>query len=338
MSTYLRRMLVPKEHLAPVISQIQANYTQQILIDMTNIGGVEYGIIKAISDKPLVAWVNRTLTTNIEDAPSAGTLLLARAYLYASDLDLKASITEDSTTVHGEGAFDELGWSAFTYTITDADGSTATVEVPVLVVDDVSPVITAAATATPTNAECLAGTWVPTATANDTGDGNITEDIVITYFQANGTTAIASLALFNTYLCNNGDGGLGGKVKFNVTDAAGNAATQVIQTVTAGADITPPVITLTATAVNIALADIAAWNETTNVASAVDDIDGDVKTDVMYTFHKFDGDVQGDAIASLADAKTWLGTAGHKVRVSYNVSDDHSNAATTKYCVYTSIE
>lgn len=337
MSTYLRRLLVPKNHLPAVINQVQENYAHQFMVDTTNIGGFDYGIIKAISSRPMVAWVHCNLATTYGDLPSENTMAAALKNLYASDLDLKATISENTETLHSAGEFSKYGWTTFTYTVVDANGVSATVDVPIFVADDVKPVITAEASITATNAECLAGTWVPIATAADACDGDLSENIVITYFQEDGSSQIPDLFGFNTYLFNYGDGAVG-KVKFNVTDAADNAAVEVVQTVTAGPDITPPVITLVATAVNIALADVATWDQTTNVASATDDVDGDIKfSGITYSFFKFNGDVRGDALATLSDAKTWLGTPGNKVEVVYNASDSHNNAAVTKTCVYTSV-
>lgn len=232
MSTYMRRILVPKDHLPAVTNYIREHFTSRFMVDSIKIGDADYGIVKAISSTPLVAWVPATaIATNIGDVPSAGTMLLAMQHFYASDLDLKATITEDTATTD----FDSHGWTTFTYTVTDAEGSVSTLDVPILVVDDVAPVIT-----------------------------------------------------------------------------------------------------LTATTADITVAAAATFNETTNVASATDIGDGNIKNNVIYTFHKFDGDVAGDSL-DLAGAKTWLGTEGHKVRVTYNVSDAALNAATTVHCVYTAI-
>lgn len=327
MSTYMRRILVPKDHLPVVANYIAEHFTRQFMIDTLCIGSTSYGVIKAISPTPLVAWVpNTAVATTIGDAPSAEVKALALRHLYASDLDLKAVITDNAASAD----YSAHGVTTFTYTVTDAEGVASTIAVPVLVVDDVIPIITAA-NATVDCSDLL--TWEPDGTAVDVGDGDLTGSLVVTYFQSNGTTALADLAAFRAYAVTNPTA----KVKYNVKDAAGNAATQVVQTITRGADDIAPVITLTATAVNIALADVAAWNETTNVASATDNVDGNIKNNVMYTFHKFDGDVQGDSLDNLAGAKTWLGTAGHKVRVTYTVSDVAFNPAPTVYCVYTAV-
>ena len=321
----MRRILVPKDHLPAVTNYIREHFTSRFMVDSIKIGDADYGIVKAISSTPLVAWVPATaIATNIGDVPSAGTMLLAMQHFYASDLDLKATITEDTATTD----FDSHGWTTFTYTVTDAEGSVSTLDVPILVVDDVAPVITAANATV--NCSALS-TWEPTGTAADVGDGDITEDLVITYFQSNGTTALADIAAWRAYA----DVNATSKIKYNVSDAAGNAATQVIQTITTTDDVAP-VITLTAMTADITVAAAATFNETTNVASATDNRDGNVKNNVMYTFHKFDGDVAGDSL-NLAGAKTWLGTEGHKVRVTYNVSDAALNAATTVHCVYTAI-
>lgn len=228
MATYLRRMLVPMEYLAEVVNQIKENYTQQLMVDTITVGGKTYGVVKAVSDKPLVAWVNTTLATTINDDPSAQTQALAKSKLFASDLDLKAVISDN---IGGDADFSAKGAATFTYTVTDPDGQAATIDVPVIVADDIAPVITAAAEDVTVSA---AGTWTPTGTATDVGDGDLTDDLVITYAQADDTP-IADLATFQTHLDGLPEGGTA-KVIYNVDDAAGNSATEVTQVLTIIAD------------------------------------------------------------------------------------------------------
>jgi hypothetical protein len=227
MATYLRRMLVPMSDLAEVLNQVKANYTQQVMTDTITVGGTIYGVVKAVSDVPLVAWVPTTISTTIGDVPGAPAQTLARSKLYASDLDLKAVISDDFDSA----SYASKDGATVTYTITDPDGQAATIEIPVVVADDVSPVITAADVDV---SESAVSTWTPTGTATDVGDGSLTSDLVITYAESDNTP-IADLAAFRTHLGTLSVGGTA-KVIYNVSDAAGNDATEVEQIVTVIAD------------------------------------------------------------------------------------------------------
>jgi hypothetical protein len=95
-------------------------------------------------------------------------------------------------------------------------------------------------------------------------------------------------------------------VTYNVSDAAGNAATQVIRTVNITPDVTIPVITLLGEAeVSLELGS----TYTDAGATAVDNIDGDITSNI--------------AVVSTVDVNT-VGT----YTVTYNVSDAAGNAAT----------
>lgn len=124
------------------------------------------------------------------------------------------------------------------------------------------------------------------AIANDNVDGDITSSIVITGSVDTNTVG--------TYTVN-----------YNVSDAAGNAATQVSRTVIV-ADNTAPIITLNgASTINLNVGDT--YNELG--ATATDNVDGDITSSIVIT-----GNVNTNS-------------AGKYTR-NYNVSDAAGNAAT----------
>ena len=126
------------------------------------------------------------------------------------------------------------------------------------------------------------------ATAVDNIDGTITSSIV-------ADTSAVNVNAVGTYT-----------VTYNVSDAAGNAATQVTRTVNITADVTVPVITRVGDAtVNLELGSIY----TDTGATAADNIDGDLTANI--------------AVVSTVDVNT-VGT----YTVTYNVSDAAGNAAT----------
>ena len=125
------------------------------------------------------------------------------------------------------------------------------------------------------------------ATATDNVDGDITANIV--------TTGTVDTNTAGTYLVN-----------YNVSDAAGNAATQVTRTVNIIADTTAPVITLTgAPTINLNVGDT--YSE--QGATATDNVDGDISANIV---------IGGDTVDT--------NTVGTYI-VTYNVSDAAGNAA-----------
>ncbi|HEY5687947.1 MAG TPA: immunoglobulin-like domain-containing protein [Yeosuana sp.] len=129
----------------------------------------------------------------------------------------------------------------------------------------------------------------PGATALDDQDGDITANIVV-----GGDTVDVNTA--GTYI-----------ITYNVSDAAGNAATQRTRTVIVAADVVAPVITLTGSAtINVTLGDTF----TDPGATATDDVDGDITANIV---------VGGDTVD--------VNTAG-TYTITYNVSDASGNAAT----------
>ncbi|WP_304508981.1 S-layer homology domain-containing protein, partial [Anaerotignum sp.] len=159
--------------------------------------------------------------------------------------------------------------------------------------DTTAPVITAS-DVTVVVADLSA--WTETVSASDDVDGNISSSVVATYFESNGTTSLADLAAAKTYI---GDASVNTSfvIKYNVSDAAGNAATEKIVTITVTpADTTAPVIT--ASDATVAVADLSAWTET---VSASDDVDGNISSSVVATYFESNGTT---SLADLAAAKT----------------------------------
>jgi len=165
-------------------------------------------------------WVTRTVNVLDTTAPvislnGAGTITLEIGDSYT---DSGATYTDN---LDGTGSIVAAGWPVttsstgsftLTYDITDVSGNTATgVTRTVNVLDTTPPVIT------------LIGTWVTVvrnasytdswATANDNLDGDISLDIV-----TNNTVDTSGLGAYS--------------VTYNITDASGNAATQIVRTVT----------------------------------------------------------------------------------------------------------
>ena len=135
----------------------------------------------------------------------------------------------------------------------------------------------------------IGGTYTdPGATAIDNVDGNITSNIVI-----GGDTVDSNTA--GTYF-----------ITYNVSDAAGNIATEVIRTVIVEQDSTAPVITLVGSSIiNLNLNDIYIEQG----ATAIDNIDGNISANIV---------IGGDVINTSIPA-TYI--------VTYNVSDASGNAA-----------
>ena len=129
------------------------------------------------------------------------------------------------------------------------------------------------------------------ATATDNVDGDISANVVI-----GGDTVNTSVEA--TYV-----------VTYNVSDAAGNPATEVTRDVVVSVfvDTTPPVITLIGNStINLTVGDT--YNE--QGATATDDTDGDISANVV---------IGGDTVNTSVEA-TYV--------VTYNVSDAAGNAAT----------
>ncbi|MCF6294919.1 MAG: DUF5011 domain-containing protein, partial [Flavobacteriaceae bacterium] len=201
------------------------------------------------------------------------------------DGDITANIVIGGDTVNTNVA----GTYVVTYNVSDAAGNAATEVIRTVTVnlDTVAPVITL--TGASTISLNVGDTYTEQgATATDDVDGDITANIVI-----GGDTVNTNVA--GTYV-----------VTYNVSDAAGNSATEVTRTVTVNPDTVAPVITLIgALTINLNVGDIY----TEQGATATDDVDGDITASIITT---------GTVNTSVAG--TYL--------VNYNVSDAAGNAAT----------
>ncbi|MDT0557893.1 DUF5011 domain-containing protein [Ichthyenterobacterium sp. W332] len=201
------------------------------------------------------------------------------------DGDLTGSIVIGGDTVNTNNG----GTYVVTYNVSDAAGNAATevTRTVNVIPDTTAPVITLNGSAT-VNIN-VGGTYTEQgATATDNIDGDLTGSIVIGGDTVNTGTA-------GTYV-----------VTYNVSDNAGNAATEVIRTVNVAADTTAPVITLIGNA-SITLELGQAYNE--QGATATDNIDGDISANIV---------IGGDNV-NTSIAATYV--------VTYNVSDSAGNAA-----------
>jgi hypothetical protein len=136
----------------------------------------------------------------------------------------------------------------------------------------------------------IGGTFTdPGATAIDGFGTNISSDIVVAGDAVDVNTA-------GTYI-----------ITYNVSDAAGNAATQVTRTVIVAADTAAPVITL----IGSATISVAVGGTFTDPgATAADNVDGNITSSIV---------VAGDVV-DVNTAATYI--------ITYNVSDAAGNAAT----------
>jgi Metallo-peptidase family M12B Reprolysin-like/GEVED domain/Bacterial surface protein, Ig-like domain/MAM domain, meprin/A5/mu/Secretion system C-terminal sorting domain len=201
------------------------------------------------------------------------------------DGDITANIVIGGDVVNTNVA----GTYVVTYNVSDSAGNTATqvTRTVNVVADTVAPIITLVGASTITLN--IGDTYTEQgATASDNIDGDITASIVIAGDVVNTNVA-------GTYV-----------VTYNVSDVAGNAAAQVIRTITINPDTTIPVITLLgASTVNVNIGSIY----TEQGATATDNIDGDITASIVIT---------GSVNTSIAGAYL----------VNYNVSDAAGNAAT----------
>jgi len=204
------------------------------------------------------------------------------------DGDITANIVTGGDPVDTNSA----GTYVVIYNVSDAAGNTATqvTRTVNVIADTTAPVITLIGAATiKLNA---GGAYTEQgATATDNIDGDISANIVI-----GGDTVDTNTV--GTYV-----------VTYNVNDAAGNAADEVLRTIDVSVvvDITPPVITLIgSTTINLTVGD--AYTE--QGATATDDTDGDISANVVI----------GGATVNTNTVGTYV--------VTYNVSDAAGNTAT----------
>lgn len=208
----------------------------------------------------------------------------------------------DTVVAAGDGSFTSgVDVSAFlnlrvTATATDANGNTSRFSAP-LPIDQTPPVITLVGAATLT-LECVSGYYVePGAVALDNVDGDISGDIAVRLWLSGvEVAAIDTTAAPLTYT-----------VTYDVTDSAGNAATQVARTVNV-LDSGAPVISLNGGArVVVALG----GTYTDPGAVATDLCEGNLTASIL-TYNPVNTNVLGE------------------YTVTYDVEDSAGNAAVQK--------
>jgi hypothetical protein len=247
-------------------------------------GNAAVQVSRTVTITPDVTVPVITLTGNAEVSLELGSTYTDAGATAVDNID--GNITSNIVTVSAVDV-NTVGTYTVTYNVSDAAGNAAVqVSRTVTITPDVTvPVITLTG-----NAEVSLELGSPYtdagATAVDNIDGDITANIAV--------VSTVDVSTLGTYM-----------VTYNVSDAAGNAATQVTRTVNITPDVTIPVITLLGeTEVSLELGS----TYTDPGAIAADNIDGDVTENI--------------AVASTVDVNT-VGT----YTVAYNVSDAAGNAA-----------
>ncbi|WP_164684901.1 beta strand repeat-containing protein [Brevibacillus reuszeri] len=178
-----------------------------------------------------------------------------------------------------------------------------------------------------------AATWeAPAAVANDNVDGNISANVVVAYSSPDAGSNVTNLTSARAHLAANPGNKV--TVTYNVSDAAGNDATEVTATFTsvAAPDTTAPVITPVADD-TVTVAAAATWEAPAAVAN--DNVDGNISANVVVAYSSPDA---GSNVTNLTSARAHLAAnPGNKVTVTYNVSDAAGNDATEVTATFTSI-
>ena len=279
------------------------NYDGDITADIVTVNNVnvntagQYIITYNVTDSSGNDATEVTRTVNVTDTTAPVITLVGDAEITVevgstyTDLGATASdnydgdISADIVTVNNVDT-SVIGSYTETYNVTDSSGNAATeVTRTVNVTDTTAPVITLVGD-TQITVE-VGSTYTDLgATASDNYDGDITADIV--------TVNNVDTSVIGTYT-----------VTYNVSDDAGNAATEVTRTVNV-TDTTAPVITLVGDA-----------EITVEVGSTYTDL-GATASD------NYDGDITAD-IVTVNNVN--VNTAGQYV-ITYNVTDSSGNDAT----------
>lgn len=183
----------------------------------------------SISYAEIASWDNDTMSA-LDNISEDVTSSVVKAYYDADDVVLTTNtLAGFRTYLDNSGAGGVHGHVH--YTLTDADGNVATPK-SITVTAEYKPVITV----TDSTVDLLyadVDTWDnDEMSATGVANEDVTDDVVITYFEADGTTPVATLVAFRTYIKNGTAGGLAGVVKYNYT-----GATQVSITVTSAAQV-----------------------------------------------------------------------------------------------------
>ena len=287
------------------LTQAQARNIYKVGVEGTSTSGVtdDHGW-RYVTDG-LIACPNNASGTNVAQldfTEDNSTSIEYTLTLYVDEIFGGSSATV-TISINGtnQGSARSLseGTNTFTFTPTEADGQlelkidSSTLGFKITEVGFVEAADTTAPTITltgssPTSVEVGQSYTDAGATASDNRDGNLTSSIVVA-----GDTVDTSVV--GSYV-----------ITYNVTDSAGNAATQVTRTVNV-IDSTPPTITLNGNA-EISLVEGTAYTE--QGASASDNYDGDISGSVV---------IGGDSVD--------VSTVGTYV-LTYDVTDANGNAAT----------
>jgi len=133
----------------------------------------------------------------------------------------------------------------------------------------------------------------------------------------------------------NANNNVAGAYDITVTVSDPDGVTKTLEYRITVTDATIAVITLTATAVDVANTPAATYDFASNIASALDDGD-DVSASVVITYKKTNA--EGDDLADVAAARTWLSTTGNSVFAMYNYTDASGNVAVEKTATFTGID
>jgi uncharacterized repeat protein (TIGR02543 family) len=230
MNKYLRNIKVPKIHAIAVEAKLNEVFRRDVFRKDTLIGGDPYTIFEVISQAPIL--VKAANPTSLQRNASVTTgISKVRSVVYASDLDAGGVLSFDTSDVDNTttDTYDVV------ITLVDKDAVETTLTVEWNVVDTLVPVITAPGTVTLAIDEIDAWDNDGVSAVDNTTD-NLTTSIVTTYFEEDGTSSIADLAAFLTYLKNSYECGRSGVVRYNVADTDGNDAAEVVTIVSSTND------------------------------------------------------------------------------------------------------
>ncbi len=320
MAQYLRTIEVPVQHQKQVVRALMLKHYKLDIRHAYDSNGI-LSIITFHSDMP---YLFIPAPVVVERNSSEAEMLQAiqkQSFMSNAGVITPTLAQVVSTTV---GTYDA------TATLTDNSGTSATVAFKVRVVDSIAPVIEGVENETIYYGDIAAWEIPATLEATDNEDDDITEDIVTTFYQSNGTTTVADLAAFRTYLTNSGEGGIRGHIKFTVADEEGHTAELWI-TVTAN-----PRAVITAPAeIDLAFEEIAEWDN--DSMSALNGDLEDETANVVITYFEADGSTP---ITNLADFRTYLNNTGSGeavgvVKYALTVTDD--SVAVAKQTIVTSL-
>ncbi len=294
---------------ATATDNVDADITTEIVIvstvDTNNVG--VYSVSYNVSDSAGNAAIEVVRTVRVNAAPDTtppvisligGNVVLTVGATYNDqgataidnvDGDITGNIQVDFSGVDTN----TIGIYNVTYNVSDAAGNAAVEVIRTVRVNaapDTTPPVITLTGANPQDLT-VGGTYTELgATATDNVDGNLTLDIIT-------DASAVNMGVIGTY-----------QVTYNVSDAAGNPAVEVIRTVRVNAapDTTPPVITLTGANPQ----DLTVGGTYTELgATATDNVDGIITAAIV-----------------IDDSAVNMGVIG-TYQVTYNVSDAAGNPA-----------